>query len=162
MGFVWVVLTGTAGLFAWLGIGSNWSLKEKALLLGLILSASFLLYVLFSSYYWFSKSYDIYPVKKIIQGEHHYKGQSIIILEKSVWISNEQVLTLFVSKDKADIPICLIKVQARTGKGYPQSIIVRELSHSDVDEYINESSRYQNLIAKSEIDWRHIKEWAVN
>ena len=154
---VWAVLTGLASVLAWHNVGENWTSSMK-ILLGVVFPLSVLLIcVLYMAYSWYTKVDRPLRVRKVSKGTHYFEGHVMVILERRDTVSIGDVLTLFVRQGDVEIPVCLLSVEMTTSKGFPQSVVLRQLTESPLSGYLSDESRLDQLQAKRGVTRKHIE-----
>lgn len=149
---IFFVITGLATILGWIGVGENWAGVTKFLLVFLILLLILLLYALYVIYYSiYSKIDRPLPVRKVAKGTHYFKDHVMVILERRDTVVVGDILTLFVCEGEAEIPICLLSVEAHTSKHFPQSVVFLPLSDEALLDYLEDENKIEKLQAKQSL-----------
>jgi len=148
---LWIIITVLATLAAYIGFGSNVSGTDRFLFISLVSLAFLLFLILLSGYGIYRRIQNPVGIRLVIEGSHYYAGKIIIILEKSHWLRQDQMLTLFINRESIPIPICLIRVETFTTNGFPQCVVVLPLTQEDLSTFLRDDSRRASLSAKAEV-----------
>lgn len=151
LAIVWAFVTGAVGLLAYFNLGEQWTFWDRGMLVALIGVGALLAYVVFASFRWFAGNRNSLGVRTVVEGQHYYDETPLLILDHGYWVEPDQIVTLFVKKDSALIPLSLMRVEGFTTENHPQAIIARQLSDESVLDYVRDGTRTQNLVVKPEI-----------
>lgn len=152
------MITGLVSVVSWLEVPAGLTTGERLLLvvaLALFFAAIILLYRCYQMY---ERVRAPVTVRKITDGQHHYSGSMILILDRSNWINTEQILVLIQTTDDVQTPIALLRVETFTTKRYPQCMILRSLTNEDLHDYLSDSSRWASMSVVPEIRSRFIED----
>ena len=147
---VWTLTASFVSVFAWLGVGELWTTTTKVLLVILVLLITALLYVVYSSFSKYKQVAIFQPlaVRKVLLGKHYHEGKLLFILEKRDGISIGDILTLFLREEDAEVPVCLLSVEAITSNSFPQSVVYSSLTEKPLQCLLSDKDRIQQLRAK--------------
>ena len=147
-----VSIAGLASILGWIGVGEHWAEVTKLLVVVVFLLIALLLYALYVVYYsLFTKVDRPLPVRKVSEGKHYFKNHVMVILERRDTVAVGDILTLFVCEGDAEVPICLLSVEAHTSKSFPQSVVFRLLTDEPLQHYFIDESRIEQLQAKQSV-----------
>jgi hypothetical protein len=149
--FVWSLVAGGASIAAYLGLCSKCPTIQLVLGVICITLAMLLIGALASGYRIYRNSVNPIMVRAITEGEHYYHGRLILILDRSMWVRQEQILSLFTIHEDIQMPLCLLRVETFTSKGFPQREIIRVLTNEDINIYLSDKARWPSLFALPEI-----------
>ena len=96
-------------------------------------------------------------VRKVSQGTHYFEDRVMVILERRDTVSVGDILTLFVRKGDAEVPICLISVETITSKSFPQGVVLYSFTEEQLLDYLSDESRIEQLQAKHGVTRRHLE-----
>lgn len=148
---LWIIITGLATLAAYIGLGSNVSDAHRVLVISIVSLAFLLFLILLSGYGIYRRIQSPVKIRLIIEGSHYYAGKLIIILEKTHWLRQDQMLTLFIDRESIPTPICLIRVETFTTDGFPQCVVILPLTHEELSTFLRDDTRRSSLSAKAEV-----------
>lgn len=154
---VWVLLTGLASVLSWSNGGEHWTDVTK-ILIGVVTPLLILLiYVLYKACSLYVKVDRPLRVRKVSQGTHYFEQRVMVILERRDTIAIGDILTLFVREGDAEVPICLISVEAITSKSFPQGVVLHSFTDEPLLDYLGDESRIEQLQAKRGVTRRHLE-----
>ncbi|MHB9139419.1 MAG: hypothetical protein ACYC4Q_08450 [Victivallaceae bacterium] len=148
---IWIIVTGIISITSYIGIGNDQTVFVRALVVSLVISLFSVMGLLVSGFGFFKKSFDPIKIRKVIKGSHYYKDNILIILNKSQWIEEGQILTLFTNDEDIKTPFCLVRVESFTTAKYPQCAILKSLSNENIPEYLLDASRWPSFSAYPEV-----------
>lgn len=158
------LLGGIASVLAWIKVGENWTADEKTFSLSIILLLAILSRVLYVAYSLYTKVDQLnmkvdrpLRVRKVLQGTNYYEGAVMVILEQRDTVSIGDMLTLFVREGDAEIPLCMLSVEAVTSRGFPQSVVFPPRTDKQLSDYLGDESRLEQLQAKRGVTRSHIE-----
>lgn len=160
------LLGGVASVLAWINVGENWTVAAKTSSLSIILLFALLSRVLYVAYSLYTEVDQLnmkvdrpLRVRKVQQSTHYHEGRVTVILERRDTVSIGDILTLFVREGDAEIPICLLSVEAITSQGgFPQSVVLQPLTQISLPDYLSDESRLEQLQAKRSVTESHWEE----
>ena len=147
---VWTLTASFVSVCAWLGVGELWTTTTKVLAVILVFLITSLLYVVQSTFSKYKQVaiYQPLAVRKVLLGEHYLEGKLLVILEQRDGILIGDILTLFLREEDAEVPICLLSVEAITSKSFPQSVVYFSLTEKPLQCLLSDKDRIQQLRAK--------------
>ena len=155
---VWALLTGLVSILSWTNVGGeHWTNVTKILVVGVILLFALLTRILYVAHCLCMKVDQPLRVRKVLPGKHYFKNNVLVILERRDTISVGDILTLFVREGDAELPVCLILVEAITSESFPQSVVLHSLTDEPLPKYLSDESRLAQLQAKRSIKEEHLK-----
>ena len=154
---IWLLLTGGASFASYIGIGDEQTSFVRFLGVLTVFMTFLSIGLLASGYQFFRNSFDPIKIRKVIKGTHYYKDNILIILDKSVWVKEDQILTLFTNHEEIKTPFCLVRVETFTTANYPQCAVLRTLSPENIPEFLLDSSRWSNIFAYPEVKSQYIE-----
>lgn len=158
LGWLWLMVTGLASVASWLEVPAELTTHERLLLVIALTSSFAAIILLYRCYQLYERVRAPVTVRKITDGQHHYSGSMILILDRSNWINTEQILVLIQTTDDIQTPIALLRVETFTTKHYPQCMILRSLTNEDLRDYLSDSSRWASMSVVPEIRSRFLEE----
>ena len=154
---VWVLLTGFASVLSWSNVSEHWTDVTK-ILIGVVTPLLILLiYVLYEAYFLYVKVDRPLRVRKVSQWTHYFEKRVMVILERCGTVAIGDILILFVREGDAEIPICLISVEAITSKSFPQGVVLYWFTEEPLLDYLSDESRIEQLQAKRGVTRRHLE-----
>ena len=149
---IFCMIAGLCSILGFIGYGKHWAIATKFLVVLVILLLALFLHALYEVYRSFCSKIDQpLPVRKVSEGTLYFKGHVMVILERRDTVAVGDILTLFVCKGEAEIPICLLSVEAHTSKNFPQSVVFRPLSDQPLLDYLKDEISIEQLQAKQTI-----------
>lgn len=158
LGWIWLLVTGLASVASWLEMPAGLTTQERLLLVVALTSSFAAIILLYRCYQVYERVRAPVTVRKIADGQHHYSGSMILILDRSNWINTEQILVLIQTTDDVQTPIALLRVETFTTKHYPQCVILRSLTNEDLRGYLSDSSRWASMSVVPEIRSRFLED----
>lgn len=155
---IWIVVTGIASVASYIGVGAQQTSLVRGLIVVLVFTIFLAFGLLISGYHFFKKSFDPIKIKKVVKGSHYYQDNILIILDKSPWVNEGQILTLFTNNEDIKIPFCLVRVESFTTANYPQCAVLKPLSKDNIPEYLLDSSRWSSFSAYPEVKSQYLEE----
>lgn len=153
----WALVTGLASVLSWIGVGEYWTDATKTLVVIVILLFALLTRVFYVAYLLYTKVDRPLRVRKVSQGTHYFKNYVMVILERSDTIAVSDILSLFVREGDAEVPICLISVEAITSKSFLQGVVLYHFTEEPLLDYLGDESRIEQLQAKRGVTRRHLE-----
>jgi len=143
-------LLGIIAFFVAPAMNTSWKIKYSIFISIGILILCFIVKVISQYYKAFIKDEFKPKAIRIIEGDGIYKGRKILVFSNDVYVSKNQILTMFCDSSGAPQPICMLRVLNITDKEivvdqYPNDI---EL----VDKYFDEESRKNSTYFSKNID----------
>ena len=156
-GLLWVLFSSVVGVLPFFGLDGDQSVWSRAMIGGILslLLISIGLYVIAKDLYGRVKA--PVAVRKVVEGSHYYQGYVIVILDKSSWVDIGQLLVLVVSSDDTKLPLALLNVVTKTTSGYPQCVVLKPLSESDIQGYLSDASRWKSLKVFSDMQCSYLE-----
>lgn len=158
LGWIWLAVTGLASVASWLEVPAGITPQDRLLLVVALASSFAVIILLYRCYQLYERVRAPVTVRKITDGQHHYSGSMILILDRSNWINTEQILVLIQTTDDVQTPIALLRVETFTTKHYPQCVILRSLTNEDLRDYLSDSSRWASMSVVPEIRSRFLED----
>ena len=141
------LIAGLASVLAWVGVGENWPTVTKIF----IVVVSLLTILLIYAFYYIYKTFDQpLRVRDVSLGKLYFENQLMVILERCDTVLDGDILTLFVREGDAEIPVCLLSVEAITNKGFLQSVVFCPLADGSLDRLLKEGG-IEQLQAKRSV-----------
>lgn len=154
----WVVVTGLSSLVGIFGLPESVGLAERILgVLAVTFGTAFLL-LLWYAWRIFQEIRAPVRVRQIVKGSHHYRGTLVVILDKENWVVSEQVLVLVELANDVQSPLAILRIETFTTKGFPQAIVLRSLTDKNLPEHLADASRWDSMLALSEIKYRYLQD----
>lgn len=153
---VWILITGIVSVVSYFGVGNTLSSLDRILIV-VVFSILFLaIGLLFTGYSLFKNTLEPVLIRSVVRGTHYYQNKLIIILAKSPWIKQDQLLTLYSNTGDILTPFCILRVETFTSNTFPQCSVFKTLSGENMDEYLIDSSRWNCFQAYLEVRSEHL------
>lgn len=153
----WAVVNGVITVLSFFGAPHFLSKVELTLAILCIALFTALIVVIIRAYGIHRNARLPVSVRNIVSGTHYYKGNVVLILNKSNWIEAGQILVLFQFADEVQIPLALLSVETFTTDKYPQCVVVATLSDQELQNYLSDTSRWKSMFALPDIKMNFLR-----
>ena len=157
------LFVGLVSVSAAIGVGGSWTFGIKVLVVVALLLLTLLISVLYKACRLYKKVDRPLSVRKVSEGSHYFKDEVVVLLEQSDNVLDGDILTLFVREGDAEVPVCLLSVEAITDLGFPQSVVFFSFTDDPLLDYLSDESRLEQLQAKRGVTRKHLElylEWS--
>lgn len=156
LGWVWIIVTSGASLFGIFGLPESIGIIERGLGVIAVSTSLGMILVAAEAYYFHQRMRAPVGIRNVVNGEHHYTGTMVLILDKSNWLEPGQVIVLVQDSNDVQVPIALVRVETTTTKGFPQAVVLLSLSDENLSTYLSDSSRWKSMLALPDIKYSYL------
>ena len=154
---VWSGTTGALGLATFFGMDTQVAMSTRLLFSSSVFLLLLLVGLLIVSHALYQSVRAPVGIRSIVEGTHFYRGNVILILDKSDWVEVGQLLALVSLSDGVQVPLALIQVETSTTEGFPQCVVVVPLTNDPLGDYLYDKTRWKSLNVLSDIKSRYLE-----
>lgn len=154
---IWNAVASLIGVASFFGIDSQVAITTRLLVSIVLFLLIALISMMFVAHDYYIQAKTPVAIRSVIEGTHFFQGHLILILDRSNWIQQGQLLVLVSSLDGVQIPLALLSVETTTTEGYPQCVVYNSLTKERLSKYLEDRSRWRSLSALPEIKSRYFE-----